>query len=130
MSWIDKIEIPTESSGYFKELENELNLEIMEKFGNGGGVGDNRLLSKLKIGNIIPTSSGNFEIIDFEEETNKLGIYDGGFSYFKVKDENGKIQYIKISREKNPKMFLNNGSLMSSSWQNAKQIFSNGGGIS
>jgi hypothetical protein len=29
MSWKDKIEIPTKSSGYFKELENELNLEIM-----------------------------------------------------------------------------------------------------
>ena len=111
---------------YIREAQSVM---MLDSYSNGGGVGDNRLLSKLKIGNIIPTSSGNFEIIDFEEETNKLGIYDGGFSYFKVKDENGKIQYIKISREKNPKMFLNNGSLMSSSWQNAKQIFSNGGGI-
>lgn len=111
---------------YIREAQSVM---MLDSYSNGGGVGDNRLLSKLKIGNIIPTSSGNFEIIDFEEETNKLGIYDGGFSYFKVKDENGKIQYIKISREKNPKMFLNNGSLMSSSWQNAKQIFSNGGGV-
>jgi hypothetical protein len=29
MNWKDKIKIPAKSSGYFKELENELNLEIM-----------------------------------------------------------------------------------------------------
>jgi hypothetical protein len=29
MNWKDKIKIPTKSGGYFKELENELNLEIM-----------------------------------------------------------------------------------------------------
>jgi hypothetical protein len=31
MNWKDKIKIPTKSGGYFKELENELNLEIMKQ---------------------------------------------------------------------------------------------------
>lgn len=117
------IKIVNHNGELIEEFEEFMNGGKMQ---TGGGVGKN-LLSKIKIGNIIPTSNGNFEIISFEEDTMQLDNYDGGFSYFKVKDEDGKIRYIKISRDRNPKMFLNDYSLMSGSWSNAKQIFEKGG---
>jgi len=98
----------------FKTLNEEM-------YAKGGKTQESKLLSKIRVGNIIPTNKGNYEIIELQEETGNLDNYDGGFSYFKVKDENDKVNYIKISREKNPKMFINDKPLYSSSWKNAKR---------
>lgn len=118
------------TQGEYEQLKSQKET----KYAHGGSMyaGGGTLLSKIKVGNIIPTSVGNFEIIELQENTalTSLNTYDGGFSYFKVKDENGKIKYIKISRENQPKMYLNDGALYNSSWENAKQIFAHGGSMS
>jgi len=113
------------SEEQIKEVED--NPRRGGRFAKGGKTQGSKLLSKIRVGNIIPTNKGNYEIIELQEETGNLDNYDGGFSYFKVKDENDKVNYIKISREKNPKMFINDKPLYSSSWKNAKQIFAKGG---